>query len=254
MTIALSATGITHRFGDVVALHDVSLDVPAGECVALVGESGSGKTTLLRCFNRMVEPAGGVVRAGDAEVREQDVIALRRRIGYVQQHGGLLPHWNVADNVGLVLRADGARRGDPAYGDAVARALTFAGLDASVFGRRYPRQLSGGQRQRVALARAIARAPDALLLDEPFGALDAISKAEVQTAFADARGTLRLTTILVTHDLAEAARLSHDIVVMRAGQVEQRGSIAALRAAPRTEYVSALVTRAIDQLRVLEQA
>ncbi len=240
MSLSLSAREIRHSFGNVVALDGVSLDVAAGQTLALVGESGSGKSTLLRCFNRMVRPDKGDVRVGAASVREQDAIALRRRLGYVQQQGGLLPHWTVTQNVGLVLRSLG--RSDPS---AVAHVIALVGLDAAVHGQRYPHELSGGQRQRVAIARALAAQPGAILLDEPFGALDAITRAEMQDAFARLRGELGVTTLLVTHDLAEAARLADEIAVMRAGRVEQRGSMSALREAPATTYVSALVARAL---------
>ena len=243
----LSARDVRHRFGATTALAGVSLDAPAGAAVAIVGESGSGKTTLLRCFNRMVEPDGGEVRVGDVEVRTQDPIVLRRRLGYVQQNGGLLPHWTAAENVGLVLRA--MRRLDHA---AVSDAMSLVGLPMETFGSRFPRELSGGQRQRVALARAIAAKPDAILLDEPFGALDAITRAEMQDAFDHLRRQLGVTTLFVTHDLSEAARLGDAIVVMRAGRVEQHGTIAELRDAPATPYVRSLVDRALAQLQSLE--
>jgi osmoprotectant transport system ATP-binding protein len=244
--ISLSARNVTHRFGATTALAGVSIDAPAGAAVAIVGESGAGKTTLLRCFNRMVEPDGGEVRVGDVDVRTQDPIALRRRIGYAQQNGGLLPHWTAAENVGLVLRA--MRRADPA---AVAQAMSLVGLPIETFGSRYPRELSGGQRQRVALARALAAKPDAILLDEPFGALDAITRADMRDAFDRLRRQLTVTTLFVTHDLSEAARLGDTIVVLRAGQVEQRGTIAELRDTPATPYVRALVERALAQLKSL---
>ena len=146
-------------------------------------------------------------------------------------------------NVGLVLRATG--RDDPG---AVADALALVGLAPAQFGERHPHELSGGQRQRVALARALAARPDAILLDEPFGALDAITRSEMQETFARVRRELGMTTLLVTHDLAEAARLADEIVVLRGGRVEQRGTIAALRDAPATPYVRALVASALAQL------
>jgi osmoprotectant transport system ATP-binding protein len=252
MALSLTATNVSHWFGDTVALDGVSLEVPAGHAVALVGESGSGKTTLLRTFNRMIAAQRGVIKVGDTDVRTMDPVELRRRIGYVQQNGGLLPHWTIGQNVGLVLRAAGASTRDDEYRDRVAECLTFVGLDTVKFSWRYPRELSGGQRQRVALARALAAKPDALLLDEPFGALDAISKSEVQEAFDRARRTLGLTTILVTHDIAEAARLGDTVAVMRSGKIEQRGSMATLREKPATNYVRALLTRAREQLAAVK--
>ena len=244
----LTARNVSHRFGSVVALDDVSIDVPAGRSVALVGESGSGKTTLLRCFNRLVEPLGGEVRVGDQDVRFQPAVMLRRGIGYVQQHGGLLPHWRVLRNVALVPML----REMPDASDAARKALDLVGLPASDFGNRFPHELSGGQRQRVALARSIAARPGVILLDEPFGALDAISRAELQESFDAMRRDLSMTTLLVTHDLAEAGRLADEVVVMRAGRIEQQGTMRALISAPATEYVARLIERARAGLEALQ--
>ena len=246
MPVALSAVHVSYRFGEFPALDDVTLDIAAGSLVAIVGESGSGKTTLLRCFNRMTEPDSGIVKVGFDDVRQLDPISLRRRIGYVQQHGGLIPHWTVSANVGLVPKA----MGKPSR-DAASRSLEIVGLDPGEFGNRFPSELSGGQRQRVALARALAADPEALLLDEPFGSLDAVSRYDVQTAFADVQRELSVTMVLVTHDLSEAARLSRDIVVTHAGRIEQRGTLAQLRDSPSTHYVAALVQTAIGQLKSL---
>jgi osmoprotectant transport system ATP-binding protein len=242
--VALSAAGVSHEYRGVRALDDVSLVVPTGGSVALVGESGSGKTTLLRCFNRMVEPRAGVVAVEGRPVRDVQPESLRRGIGYVPQEGGLLPHWTVRRNVALVPRL----LGQPSPGDAADAALALAGLPPAEFGDRFPHELSGGQRQRVALARAIAAQPPIVLLDEPFGALDAISRADLQSAFETVRRSTAVTTLLVTHDLAEAARLCDTLVVMRAGRIEQSAPFAELRAAPATPYVAGLVARALAAL------
>ena len=247
MPSSLVARNVFHRFGNVVALDDVSIDVAAGSATALVGESGSGKTTLLRCFNRLTEPERGEVLVGDRDVRGQDVIPLRRGIGYVQQHGGLIPHWRVLRNVALVPTLLSATDADAKAGDA----LELVGLPADQFGSRFPHELSGGQRQRVALARSIAAKPDVILLDEPFGALDAISRADLQTSFDQLRRQLNVTTLLVTHDLAEAARLADDVVVMRSGKIEQRGPMRRLVSAPATEYVARLIEQARASLEGL---
>lgn len=249
MSVSLSADRVTHKYDSVTALDCVSLNIARDASVAIVGESGSGKTTLLRCFNRMVEPIEGNVAVGEVNVRNSDPITLRRQLGYVQQHGGLIPHWNVAANVGTVLRAMG--KSDPI---AVAESLALVGLDPRKFSSRFPNELSGGQRQRVALARALVAKPQALLLDEPFGALDAISRTEVQDTFITAHRELSLTMLLVTHDLGEAARLAKDIVVMRNGTIEQRGSIGDLVQQPATEYVKRLVDAAVAQLESLGSA
>jgi osmoprotectant transport system ATP-binding protein len=247
MPTPLAARNVSHRFGSVVALDDVSIDVPAGRAVALVGESGSGKTTLLRCFNRLVEPLRGDVKVGDQDVRTQPAVLLRRGIGYVQQHGGLLPHWRVLRNVALVP----VLREMPDAEDAAKKALDLVGLAASEFGNRFPHELSGGQRQRVALARSIAARPGVILLDEPFGALDAISRADLQESFDAMRRDLSVTTLLVTHDLAEAGRLADEVVVMRAGRIEQQGTMRRLISAPATEYVARLIERARAGLEAL---
>jgi osmoprotectant transport system ATP-binding protein len=241
MPRSLAANAVARCYGDVVALDDASIQVAAGETLALVGESGSGKTTLLRCFNRIVEPDSGRVEVGGTDVRTQPVIQLRRRVGYVPQDGGLLPHWSVLRNVGLVPTL----RHMPDPNAAAARALELVGMPVRSFGSRFPHELSGGQRQRVALARALAPRPGVILLDEPFGALDAITRSELHEAFESARREFPVTMLLVTHDLAEAARLADEIAVMRAGRVEQQASIKELYSSPATEYVAALIARAI---------
>jgi osmoprotectant transport system ATP-binding protein len=237
---ALAAERVVKRFGAVVALDAVSLEVRRGECLGVIGESGSGKTTLLRCFNRLVDPDAGRIVVGGADARTLDPIALRRRTGYVPQDGGLLPHWAVRRNVALVPWL----RGSAAADAAAESALRLVGLEPERFADRRPRELSGGQRQRVAVARALADGPEVVLLDEPFGALDAITRADLQTVFLAIRRELGLTAVLVTHDLAEAFLLGDRIAVLRAGRVEQIGTAAELRATPATPYVRELLERA----------
>ncbi|MEO5818651.1 MAG: ATP-binding cassette domain-containing protein [Gemmatimonadaceae bacterium] len=239
--LALSARDVTCRYGDLVAVRAVSLEVEPGAAVALIGESGSGKTTLLRCFNHMVTPDRGLIFVDGVDISTEPIAELRRRIGYVPQHGGLLPHWRVLRNVALVP----ALLGDTSAHDAAVAALTLVGLAPDRFANRFPHELSGGQRQRVALARALAARPGVILLDEPFGALDAITRSDVQASFAEMRGSLGVTTLLVTHDLAEAARLASEIVVMREGRIEQRGTLSDLQRTPATPYVTMLVERAV---------
>ena len=224
-----------------VAVDRVILRVARGHCVALVGESGAGKTTLLRCFNRMAEPESGTIEVAGRAVSSEPPARLRRRIGYVPQDGGLLPHWTVLANAALVpdLLGHADARG------AAHRALTLAGLPPVDYGQRFPHELSGGQRQRVALARAVAAGPEVLLMDEPFGALDAISRAELQAACAGLRRELGITTLLVTHDLREADYLADEIAVMRAGNIEQRGTLDGMLAEPATPYVASLLGRAL---------
>jgi osmoprotectant transport system ATP-binding protein len=237
---ALTARAVSKRFGRVVALDQVSLEVRRGECVALIGESGSGKTTLLRCFNRLTDPDAGQVLVDGTDVSSLDPVGLRRRVGYVPQDGGLLPHWRVRRNAALVPWL----RGAPDASAQADRALDLVGLDSAAVGDRWPRDLSGGQRQRVAVARALAASPDIVLLDEPFGALDAITRADLQSAFRALRRKLGVTTLLVTHDLAEAELLADRIAVMHQGKVEQIAAADELYHAPATEYVRALLARA----------
>jgi osmoprotectant transport system ATP-binding protein len=235
--IALSAAEVTKRYGAVLALDRVSLDIARGECVALVGESGSGKTTLLRCFNRMVEPDAGAIRIDGADTRALDPVELRRRIGYVPQDGGLLPHWTVARNAALVPRL----RAMPDAKERARAALAMVGLEE--LATRMPLELSGGQRQRVAIARALAAHPELLLLDEPFGALDAITRADLQRSFAALRAELGVSAVLVTHDLHEATLLADRIAVLRAGRIEQTGAARQLLTNPETPYVESLLAR-----------
>jgi osmoprotectant transport system ATP-binding protein len=237
---ALRAENVSKRFGTVVALDRISVEVKRGACVVLIGESGSGKTTLLRCFNRLVDPDEGRVLIEGVAAGELDPIALRRRMGYVPQDGGLLPHWRVQRNVELVPWLRQVTNGR----ELAARALDLVGLDPAVFGERWPRELSGGQRQRVAVARALAARPEVVLLDEPFGALDAITRADLQTTFHRIRRELGVTAVLVTHDLREAFLLGDRIVVMRQGRIEQAADPKQLRETPATEYVRHLLLRA----------
>jgi osmoprotectant transport system ATP-binding protein len=237
---ALEAKGVRHAYGAVRALDGVDLLVPAGEAVALVGESGSGKTTLLRCFNRTVEPDAGEVFVRGAPASGAAPVPLRRTLGFVPQEGGLMPHWSVLRNAALVPRLRGE-------GDAYERAraaLDAVGLPAAEFGARWPAQLSGGQRQRVAIARALAGDSDIVLLDEPFGALDAITRSDLQEQFADLRARRGFSVLLVTHDLHEAFLLADRIAVMREGAIEQVGAPSELRQRPATGYVEALLRRA----------
>jgi osmoprotectant transport system ATP-binding protein len=237
---ALAVEEVTRRYGAAVALDGVSLEVLRGECLAVIGESGSGKSTLLRCFNRLTDPDGGRVLIDGVDAASLDPIELRRHTGYVPQDGGLLPHWSVRRNVALVPWLRGAQDAD----QAAERALRLVGLEPERYGGRRPRELSGGQRQRVAVARALAAGPRVVLLDEPFGALDAITRADLQTVFLAIRRELGLTAVLVTHDLAEAFLLADRIAVLRAGRLEQVAPAADLRAAPATGYVRELLQRA----------
>lgn len=219
-------------------LHDVSLAVAARETVAIVGRSGCGKTTLLRLVNRLVVPGSGRVTVDGRDVADWDPIELRRRTGYVIQDSGLFPHLTVAGNIAVVPALLHWSRGR--IGARVDELLSLVGLDPGEFRDRWPDELSGGQRQRVGLARALAADPPLLLMDEPFGALDPITRSELHAEFARVQATLHRAVILVTHDMAEAFHLADRVAVLHEGRIIAVGTRPALLASadPR---VSALV-------------
>lgn len=196
---------------------DLNLTVERGETLVLLGESGCGKTTTLKLVNRLFEPSAGDVKVEGKTTTEWDPIALRRRIGYVIQEGGLFPHFTIARNVGLVPSLAGWEQGR--IDERVRELLSLVGLDPDRFAERYPRELSGGQRQRVGVARALAADPPLLLLDEPFGALDPLTRASLQREFADLTTRLGKTAILVTHDVREALILARRIGLMHKGRL-----------------------------------
>ena len=203
--------------GGHVLLRDVSLQLEAGKTTALLGRSGSGKTTLLRMVNGLVRPTAGVVRVGDWAVDDSDVLELRRGIGYVIQETGLFPHMTVERNAGMALELAGRSKAEIVA--RVKEVLGLAELGFEELRARYPWQLSGGQRQRVGLARALATDPAVLLMDEPFGALDPMTRAEMQTMLRELLERVKKTVLLVTHDLDEALYLGDRVVFLEAGEV-----------------------------------
>jgi osmoprotectant transport system ATP-binding protein len=225
--------------GGTRALAGVDLEVRRGETMVLIGESGCGKTTLLRMFNRMAEPTAGEVRVGGRRAGDWDPIELRRRTGYVPQDAGLLPHWTAGRNVALVPSLLGWSAGR--IRERVEERLDLVGLPPHRYRDRYPAELSGGQRQRVAFARALAADPEVVLLDEPFGALDAITRVELHEEFLRMKARVGKTMLMVTHDLAEAFRLGDRIAVMRSGRIVQMGPPDALADSPADDYVRALL-------------
>jgi osmoprotectant transport system ATP-binding protein len=198
-------------------LSDISFNIFAGETVILLGRSGSGKTTLLRLINGLVAPTAGNIVISSRAIADWDRIELRRSIGYVIQEGGLFPHFTVAENVGLVPELIGW---DPArVSSRVDQMLELVGLGPQQYRQRLPRELSGGQRQRVGVARALAADPPILLMDEPFGALDPVTRAELQREFRDLAARLRKTIVFVTHDVREALLLGSRIVLLDSGNI-----------------------------------
>ena len=198
-------------------LSDVSLALGEGTVTAVLGRSGSGKTTLLRTANRMIDPTRGEVYVDGRKVNDAPLVDLRRGIGYVIQETGLFPHFTVERNVGLVLEAKGTPKLQRTK--RCEELLRLVGLDPAAFSNRYPHQLSGGQRQRVGLARALAAEPGILLMDEPFGALDPLTRAEMQDMLRALLQHLQTTVLLVTHDLDEARYLADRIVLMSEGRL-----------------------------------
>ena len=241
---------ITRRYGDRPAVDGVSFRVEAGELVVLVGASGSGKTTTLKMINRLVEPTAGRVLIDGDDAATLETHSLRRRIGYVFQGVGLFPHMSVGENVAVPLRLAGwekarARR-------RVAELLSLVELDPELAPRR-PSSLSGGQQQRVGFARALAVSPRLMLLDEPFGALDPLTRDRLQQSFTELRRRLNLTAVLVTHDMAEALVLADRVGVMNAGRLVQIGTPAELLRAPADEHVALLLATPRRQARRLDE-
>jgi osmoprotectant transport system ATP-binding protein len=200
-----------------VLLEDLSLEVHEGETLILLGRSGSGKTTTMKLINRLLDPTRGRVLVEGRATTDWDPIRLRRRIGYVIQEIGLFPHFTVAQNIGLVPRLE--RWDDDRIGERVDTLLELVGLDPRIFPHRYPQELSGGQRQRVGVARALAADPPIVLLDEPFGALDPITRREIQREFLALQRRLRKTVVFVTHDVREAFFLATRIGLLKDGKI-----------------------------------
>lgn len=224
------------------ALIDIDLEVAAGECLALLGTSGSGKTTLLKMVNRLIEPTSGTVLVRGRPTTELEPIALRRSIGYVIQEVGLMPHLDILANVGLVLRIQGKPRS--VWEPAARRRLELVGLEPARFERLRPQQLSGGQRQRVGVARALAAGPPLILMDEPFGALDPITRRELQDEFRSLRKRLGLTVVCVTHDIREAVRISDRLALLDRGRLIQHGTPADFRDRPADPFVRSFFAEA----------
>jgi osmoprotectant transport system ATP-binding protein len=244
----IQVSGLTRRYGSTLAVSDVSFHVAPGQMLALVGGSGSGKTTTLKMINRLVEPDAGrvVVEGRDAGAVEPH--ALRRSIGYVFQGIGLFPHMTVAENVAVPLRLLGWSR-DRVLA-RVAELFALVELDPAL-GGRFPDALSGGQQQRVGVARALAASPRVMLLDEPFGALDALTRDRLQRSFDALRRRLALTTVFVTHDMAEALVLADRIGVMRSGRLVQVGTPAEIASSPADEDVARLLDTPRRQAHVV---
>jgi osmoprotectant transport system ATP-binding protein len=229
----LEIRSVSYAIGGRAILRDISLTVEEGETVVLLGRSGSGKTTLLKAVNGLVRPTGGEIRFEGKGSAQWDPICLRRRMGYVIQDAGLFPHWTVADNIGLVPRLENWP--PERVASRVELLLREVGLEPAEFRGRYPRQLSGGQKQRVGIARALAADPPLLLLDEPFAALDPITRFDLQRQFLELRRAVRKTALFVTHDVREALMMASRVALLKDGAVDVLATPAEFLAAGTSE-------------------
>ena len=221
------------------ALRELDLRIETGETVALLGPSGCGKTTTLRLINRLLEPTAGRVVVDERDTGAVDPVQLRRGMGYVIQSGGLFPHMNVRRNVGLLLELEGRPAAE--IDERVDELLELVRLDASAFRHRYPAELSGGQRQRIGVARALALDPPILLMDEPFGALDPITRGELQRDFQGLERLVEKTVVLVSHDLDEAFLLADRVALLKDGTLQQLGTPDEMQSSPASEWVRSFV-------------
>ncbi len=250
-SVSIELRGLGKRYGESAAVAELSLPVAAGELLVLLGRSGCGKTTTLKMINRLIEPSDGAVLVGGEDTREVEPHALRRRIGYCFQQVGLFPHMTAAENVAVTPRLLGweASRVER----RVDELLRMVELEPAEFRDRFPAQLSGGQQQRVGLARALAAEPRLLLLDEPFGALDPLTRDHLQQSFQQIRRRLDLTAVFVTHDMVEALLLGDRIAVMDRGRLIQVGTPRELLRQPASPYVAELMATPRRQAEIVDR-
>lgn len=220
----------------VVAVDEVSFQLKTGQTLCLIGTSGCGKTTTMKMINRLIEPTQGTIRVGGVEITTRDVIRLRRDIGYVIQTGGLFPHLTVFDNIGLLARLEGWPQ--KKIRARVEELLEAVHLPFSEYADRYPSELSGGQRQRVGVARALVLDPGYVLMDEPFGALDPITRDQLHQEFVELKTRVKKTIIIVTHDMNEAFKLGDSIALMDQGRIVQLGTEDELKNHPANDFVA----------------
>lgn len=237
---AIEFRDVTKRYGETVVLRRFSLCVEPGERIAMIGRSGCGKTTVLKLVNALLTPDEGEVWVNGENVRQANQILLRRQIGYVIQNVGLFPHLNIEKNIAYVPSLSRAWT-KPQRKQEAARLLSLVGLESDM-AKRYPAELSGGQKQRVGIARALAAQPKILLMDEPFGAVDEITRRSLQEELLRLCGELSLTVLFVTHDIREAMKIGSRVLVMDAGEISQLASPGEILQSPENEFVRELVS------------
>lgn len=244
---AIEFCGVSKKFqgAGYPSVDRVSLKILEGEFITILGSSGCGKTTLLKMVNRLYEPSQGKILMFGEDISAMDVVSLRRRIGYVIQQVGLFPHMTIADNIGAVPKLLKWEKGR--IERRVEELLTLVGLEPEEYKKRYPSQLSGGQQQRVGLARALAADPKIMLLDEPFGAIDAINRMKLQEELQRIHKGLKKTFLFVTHDINEAFKLGNRVIIMNEGRIRQFGTPEAVVKAPADEFVASLIRSAREQ-------
>ncbi len=242
--IRLEGVSRTFHSGDreVAAVDNLDLEIRKGETLALLGPSGCGKTTTLRLINRLIEPTSGRIVVNGEPTAGLNPVKLRRRMGYVVQRGGLFPHLTVRKNVALLCELEGWPKDKTEA--RVKELLALVNLPAAEFGQRFPRELSGGQRQRIGVARALALDPEILLMDEPFGALDPITRGKLQQEFMDLERLVAKTIVLVSHDLDEAFLLGDRVALLQKGRLVQLDAPDAIRARPATPWVEEFISGA----------
>ncbi|MDR2634177.1 MAG: ABC transporter ATP-binding protein [Treponema sp.] len=233
--------GITKKYDGKPVVSDITFEVTKGDLVVLIGPSGCGKTTLLKIINRLIKPSGGLVFINGENIFDKDVIELRRNIGYVIQQTGLFPHMTVRENIEIVPRLQ--KKEKAAIAEKSIALMQMVGLDPNQYLNRYPSQLSGGQQQRIGVARAFACDPDIILMDEPFSALDPISRNQLQDELADLQARVRKTIVFVTHDMDEAVKIADKICIIHKGRIVQYDKVEEIMKNPVNAFVADFIGR-----------
>lgn len=251
MNQIIELLSVEKRYDSTYAVRGISFEVAEGETLVLLGSSGSGKTTILKMINRLIEPTSGVIKIKGENILSRDPIKVRRSMGYAIQGIGLFPHMSISENVSVMQRLKGVPEEERRQ--RTREVLDLVGLAPDVFSHRYPDELSGGQQQRVGVARALAVDPSILLMDEPFGALDAVTRDTLQQEFLKLKNKLRKTTVFVTHDIFEAFILADRIAVLHEGKLEQIGTAEEIISEPKTDFVKNLLLGPMERLKEFQK-